>query len=112
WQMKLHVILDEVAPIRNFPMRKNVSPFLTQEIRSLMCDRDKMACRYRNNNSDSRLCEELKILKRKVKSKIRYEMQRKGSMAFSSPDRGDAWKFIKEASFTSKGSDEPPLAIQ
>ena len=33
-------------------------------------------------------------------------------MAFSSLDRGDAWKFIKEASFTSKGSDEPPLAIQ
>jgi retron-type reverse transcriptase len=51
------------------------------------------------------LADELKIAKRKVKSRIRSIAKEKGSRALASTDRSEAWSFIRAATFTTKNGD-------
>ena len=59
--------------LRKFLMRRHRSPWLNAEIRQLMKHRDFVAKQLSRNPSSSQLQDELKLLRKKVKSKIRHE---------------------------------------
>jgi len=64
------------------------------------------------NPSSSQLQEKLKLLRKKVKSKIRHEAKEQGLKALASKNPRDPWNYIKLATFTSKADEEslPPVS--
>ena len=43
WQTSINDILDDVAPLKPHPMRKNRVPWMTQKVKNLIAKRDGMA---------------------------------------------------------------------
>ena len=54
----------------------------------------------------------LKEARKIVKSRIRRAMKVEGTKALQSSDSNDAWKFIRAATFTSKGKTDIPIALE
>ena len=65
WQKQFLSILDSVAPIRTFPMRRHRSPYLNGEIRELIRHRDFLAKQLKKNPGSPTLKEELKLAQKK-----------------------------------------------
>jgi len=104
-------VLNTVAPIRTFPMRRHRSPYLNAEIRELIRHRDFLAKQFKKNPGSSTLKEDLKLAQRRVKSRIRREAKEQATQALNSSNPVDAWNYIKRATFTTKRSEDslPPL---
>ena len=64
WQKAFSSILDTVAPIRTFPMRRHRSPYLNGEIRELIRHRDFLAKQFKKNPGSSSLKQDLRAQKR------------------------------------------------
>jgi len=111
WQKALTSILDTVAPIRTFPMRRHRSPYLNGEIRELIRHRDFLSKQFKKNPGSSSLKQDLKSAQKKVKSRIRREAKEQAAQVLKSSNPADAWNYIKRATFTNKGGEDflPPL---
>jgi retron-type reverse transcriptase len=112
WHSSLLNLINDVAPVKNFPMRKHRSPWINSEVRQLMKQRDSLARILKSNRSQENM-ENIKIAKRRVKSKIRQVAREEGTAALQSKNPTEAWSFIKRATFTTKGGEEThlPLAV-
>ena len=77
-----------------------------------MKHRDFIAKQLSRNPSSSQLQDELKLLRKKIKSKIRYKAKEQGLKARASKNPRNPWNYIKLATFTSKADEEslPPLS--
>jgi len=117
WFESLHAeIMDDVAALRKFPMRRHSSLWLNAEIRQLMKQRYFVAKQFSKNPESSELQDDLKLLRKKIKSKIRHEAKEQGLKALASKNPGEPpgepWNFINMATFTAKAGDDslPPLS--
>ena len=110
WQLAFTAVIDQFAPLKEFPLRKQRSPWVTPNIKRLMSYRDSIARKLSqkqitNTETDiDVLTQELQLAKRQVKSRIRREAKDQGTVAMLSRDPKDAWKFLKTATFTEKGN--------
>ena len=111
WQKEFITILDTVAPIRTFPMRRHQAPYLNGEIRELIRHRDFLAKKLKKNPGSSTTKEDLKLAQKRVKSRIRREAKDQATQALNSSYPADAWNYIKRATSTTKGGEDflPPL---
>ena len=103
WMTAITEILDEVAPMKSFPQsRKRKPTILTPEIRMLMKQRDQLARKVHKQPGNQELLAELKQMKKRVKGNIRSFNNARGKKLLSSDKTRDAWKFIREVTFTKK----------
>ena len=99
WHRSLLQIVDDMAPIKNYPWRRERCPWLTDGIRRLMNKRTFLVNRIKKVN-EAQVSAELKVVKKQIKSQIRREMKNAGRKALDQNDPKKAWQFIKSATFT------------
>ena len=85
WQNSFIDILDMVAPIKTFPMRRHRSPFLAGEIRYLIRQRDYLPKQFKKNPTSPTLKQDLKMAQRRAKSRIRREAEDQAELAMIVP---------------------------
>lgn len=113
WLSQVMGIFDEVAPLKKFPWRRNKLPWLTDDIQDLMERRDavltdlKQAGQTQQTKKD--LADDLKLLRRQVKSRIRRAIKEEGAAALAQQNHKEAWRYIKAATFTSAKCNEQYL---
>ena len=70
WQSQVVAIFDEVAPLKNFPWRRNKSPWLTNEVQEFIESRDEVLTNLRQPGrtqpAKKILADELKRLRKQV----------------------------------------------
>jgi len=110
WHSQVIQILDDVAPVKLYPWRRNRLPWLSQDIRDLMIKRDLItkliASRTLDVEDATAAAGEVQELRRRIKSRSRRRMRDAGKEALDGRDHRGAWKFIRAATFTTpKGND-------
>ena len=107
WHTAITSIMDQVAPIRSYPQCKKKCKWMTSEVRQLILKRDAVARKLQSchPNPVSDFQNDLKRLRKITKSKLRREAKVYGrSLLTGSDSTRDAWKFLRETTFTtSKG---------
>ena len=78
-------------------MRRHRSRWLTSEIRQLIRHRDFLAKQLKMHPGSADIEADLKIAKRRVKSRIRREAKDQGSVALTSSNPTESWNYIKRA---------------
>lgn len=110
WQSSMTAILDEVAPVKNYPLCKKQCKWITSDVRGLMLRRDALARKIIHDKSQV-LIEELKLRKRQVKSRIRRATRVHGTRVLEEDSLSDAWKFIREISFTTPKGEKTSMDL-
>ena len=102
WYHQFTTILDELAPVKQLSCRKQSLPWISLNIKKLMSERDKLAKRIGKDptHADTDMFEQLKTLRRRIKSQIRSEAKKFGQSALDENDHKRAWSFIKDVTFT------------
>lgn len=102
WMSEVEVILDDMAPMKLTPLRKNGIPFMNNNIRELQRRRDFLAkhIRRRRNAATGADWDELRAAKRQVKSAIRQASKDHASSLLEDRNSRGAWRFIRETTFT------------
>ena len=103
-------ILDDVAPVKLYPWRRNKLPWLSQDVRDLMTKRDLLSKQIASNarclEDAAAAVGEVQELRRRIKSRNRRRMREAGKEAIDVQDHKGAWRYIRAATFTTpKGSD-------
>ena len=106
WYLKFNEVLDEMAPRKHFPLKRKRCPFVTPDIKELMIIRDNILRKNKGLRLSVADEENLKCLKRQVTSQIRRVAKNEASKAFNSNNPKEAWNYIKQFTFSSKGSDQ------
>lgn len=102
WQTNVTTILDELAPLKNMPMRTHSVPWMTENIKNLISERDSIALKIKNGNPDPELHDQKRLLQRKAKSCLKKSCKEHGRILLASNKISDTWKFIRETTFTEK----------
>jgi hypothetical protein len=107
WHDDIINILDDMAPIKNFPWRRERCPWITADIRSLFTNRELLVkqLKKREGNQEE-VCFDLKKIKKQIKSRIKREVKEAGKTALALNDSKKAWHYIKSATFTHSKSSE------
>lgn len=100
WYAGVLKILDEVAPLRNFPRRKQKSPFVDKDTNGLMHLRKSMTRKLKNDTSNPTLQESIKKLKRQIKSRIRASSKSRAKETLIKQQPKSTWKFIRKTTFS------------
>lgn len=113
WYSQVLSIIDEVAPMKKYPWRRNKLPWLTDDIQDLLERRDAVLTDLRQAEdagltqlAKKKLADDLKVLRKRVKSRIRRAIKDEGATALAQHDHKEAWKYIKAATFTSSKNKE------
>jgi len=94
-------ILDDIAPKKAYPWRKNKLPWMTKEIKSEITNRDALSRQFKKQPTDH-LAECLRIATKRIRSVIRHEAKNEGRAALRENNHRNAWRFIKQATFTNR----------
>jgi len=105
WYRSVVKIIDSVAPIKSFPWRRDRCPWVNDDIRQLMDKREFLVKKLKVSN-EMHTCEDLKLVRKQIKSRIRREAKIAGGKAFEERDTKKAWNYIKSATFTHNRSAE------
>ena len=101
WNRSITSILDEFAPLKEYPVCKKKCKWLTTDVRGLMLQRDALARQIAEDpNPTEELIESCRKFKRKVKSRMRRASREYGSTMLASGESSRAWEFIREATFS------------
>ena len=112
WYTGVNEILDELAPVKAMPFRVQRSPFMTPDIKDLIQMRDRLLRKSKRNSLADEEWNELKLLKRKVTSQLRAERKAQGKSALTSNRSDQAWKFIRQATFSTKSKQSSsPISV-
>ena len=109
WHNSMLAILDQVAPLKPFPRKRKKPMTINSDIRFLLDQRKWLAKEVQKDPNNSKLKEELRIARRKVKSNIRRLQKVRGGKMLNENDTKAAWKFIREVTFTVKK--DPPNSV-
>ena len=73
WQTSINDILDDVAPLKPHPMRKNRVPWMTQKVKNLIAKRDGIARKLKKTPMAERkpIKDELQQARRRAKSVLK-----------------------------------------
>lgn len=110
WNHQMLSKLDELAPFRPFPRRRINYPWITDNIKTLISDRKKLARQIKNihtNNQPQRSMdlEKLSVIKKRIKSLVRFEHLRYSEKILQEGKSKDIWKLIRTSTMsTSKGT--------
>ena len=88
------------------PLKRNRSPFITSDIRKMMLARDNLARKAKKHGLSEKEWDELKRWRRRVTSNIRRQTKIKGTAAMTSNNHREAWKFIRQITFTTKNREK------
>jgi len=110
WHSQVIQILDDVAPVKLYPWRRNRLPWLSQDVRDLMTKRDLISKKIASNvlclEDAAATVGEVQELRRRIKSRNRRRMREAGKEAIDVQDHKGAWRYIRAATFTTpKGGD-------
>ena len=110
WESSITKILNGLAPIKSFPLRKREVPYIHSEVLSLMKTRNKMEVQCKANPNNTYLWTQLKNMRKKVKSHLRRLSKLHGQKLLkASNNTKKAWKFIRETTFTVKNKSKPSI---
>lgn len=105
WNHKFIQILDELAPVKPYPMKKHRIDWFNDEIKELQKKRDVLAKNLkRQETASDNEKENLRIAKRQVKNAVRRASRQYGLEVLGTKDSRKAWKFLKDSTFTTRGS--------
>ncbi len=103
WEASMLTILDDMAPVLPRPHRRKRITYLTPKVYELMNHRNFLEAKYSRNPSDVAIWTQLKMLTKRIKSNIRHLSKSYGQKLLNDGNNiRDAWKFIRNATFTSK----------
>ena len=103
WEASMLTILDDMAPALPRPYRRKRITYLTPKVYELMNHRNFLETKYSRNPSNIAIWTQLKMLTKRIKSNIRHLSKSYGQKLLSDGNNTrDAWKFIRNATFTSK----------
>ena len=103
WEVSLLNILNDLAPIKPFPYRRKKLPSLPPEVLEFFCTRRRLEAKFKRNPHDLSIWNQLQVLKRRIKSNLRHLSKCRGQKLLNdSQNTRAAWKFIREATFTTK----------
>ena len=95
---------DLLAPMKSFPFWKNYVPWISSSTKQTMLERDKTARKLitakRANTATDAQFEELKVLKKRAKGQLKYDLKHFGTDTLKENDHNKIWKFIREVTFT------------
>jgi len=111
WSDNFIAILDECAPIRNYPRVKQRATWVNNDTRGLMRLRTSIARKIRLGTATVDDQGTLTNLKRCIKSRIRAAIKSRGREAMAANKPKDTWKFIRQATFTHTNTAKPLLDI-
>src|SRR5437867_4462160 len=97
WNINFITVLDEFAPVRDFPLSKKRPTWVDKDTRGLMRLRTLKSRKLRSGTPSFEDCMTVKNLKRCIKSRIRASIKNHGKLVMSSDDPKASWKFIKTA---------------
>ena len=87
WWSQWESIFDEVAPIKQFPWRRNNLPWMTDDITDLVEKRDGVLRQLKkpglNQQTKFDLATDLKLLRKQVKTRIRRTIKDQGTAALA-----------------------------
>jgi len=103
WEASMLTILDDMAPVLPRPHRRKRITYLTPKVYELMNHRNFLETKYSRNPSNIAIWTQLKMLTKRIKSNIRHLSKSYGQKLLNDGNNTrDAWKFIRNATFTSK----------
>jgi len=102
WQNSMIATLDQVAPMKPYPRKREKPKVINADIRFLLDRRRWLAKQVQSDPTNSAIHEELRISQRRVKSNIRRLQKVRGEKMLKENDIKGAWKFIREVTFTAK----------
>lgn len=100
WHKSFMNILDTVAPVKSYPMRKNRCVWLNHHVRTLIEDRDRTARQLKSDPFNIELKKQLQTLKKKAKSNLRRAARQYGEDLLQERKTRHAWSFIREVTHT------------
>ena len=100
WTEEVMSLLDQHAPIKQFPMRRHSVPWMTEEIKEMITQKDSYATKIRHGDKSTVLFYTHKLHQRKVKSSLRKSCQIYGTELLANNRSADTWKFIRQITFT------------
>jgi hypothetical protein len=112
WHREVIAILDDVAPLRELPRRRRPDPpWFNEDIKFHIERRDWLASRLKNciPGEKQTLEKELKEARKMVKSRIRRAKLVEGTKALQNSNSKEVWKFIRAATFSTRGKAETPI---
>lgn len=112
WHSSVFVVLDELVPIKKYPMRKHKSKWMNEEIKDMIHLRNTIAKKLIKDGVNAELFAKLKILKKRVKSSIRAVIKAHGHNLFLMKDTKNAWGFIREVTFTSQRAEKVGMDLK
>ena len=86
-----------MAPLKPIPRHKEKTQWMNPHIKALMRHRDFVAKKVCQTG---RGVEDLKLIKKIVKSNVRRVIKTHGSKMLTDGDMRSAWKFLREITFT------------
>ena len=100
WNKSFMDILDTVAPVKSYPMRKNRCVWLNHHVRTLIEDRDRTARKLKSDPFNTDLKMQLQTLRKKAKSNLRRAARQYGEDLLQDRKTRHAWSFIREVTHT------------
>ena len=102
WHSSFINILDEAAPIKNIPRKKHSIPWISPATKKIISDRNTLAKHLTSSSTQNKPDHHnmLKVLKRRIKSRIRRESKEHGKQILQENDRKEVWKFIRNTRFS------------
>lgn len=113
WQSSMIEILDDLAPVRPYPMRRRKCPWMNGDVRKRIADRDKVAKILQSKKPEDHdyegLTKTLSKLKKSAKSRLRRAAKNYGVEALAGNDHKSAWKLIREVTLTTSTSERSSI---
>ena len=101
WNRSINELLDEMAPLKAYPLCRKKCKWLTTEVRGLMHLRDSIARNISEDpNPTAELIEQARQMRRKVKSRMRKASREYGAAVFTSGQTAKSWEFFRAASLS------------
>ena len=104
WYSQFNDILNKHAPYKSFPFKKNYLPWISDSTKETMHQRDvvarKLKASVKSGGDLSTITEELKLLRKRVKGQLKYDLKHFGDETIRSNDHKKIWHFIRNSSFT------------
>ncbi len=112
WNKSIIEVLDELAPLKAYPVCRKKCEWLSTEMRGLMLLRDSMARKISTDpNPTEELLEQARKLRRKVTSRMRRASREYGLSVFNSGQASKSWEFIRETTLSTTRGERTSMDV-
>jgi len=112
WNKSIIEVLDELAPLKAYPVCRKKCEWLSTEVRGLMLLRDSMARKISiDPNPTEELLEQARKLRRKVTSRMRRASREYGLSVFNSGQASKSWEFIRATTLSTTRGERTSMDV-